>query len=233
MAPIVVKGTFVFDVNCPWTYMAKKRLARAVAEAQKQGLELTLSLTLLPYEVDSDLPGGEGLTKRDWYLERYAGDESRVGQLHSALQRLGKLDGISFDFSGRVARSIAPHRVLQHVQGDADEDNAKARAQASEILDAMYMACFEHGKLATAPEVLQAVVDIAPEHFASMESVERYLDSDEDRRLVERMAKIQRNDASEGVPVLTLEGRRTDHKLQGASTVEDYIALINNALSDR
>jgi predicted DsbA family dithiol-disulfide isomerase len=104
----------VSDVICPWCFLGKRRLDKAVAALDG----IAVDIRWRPFLLDASIPK-EGLP-RQVYLERKFSKE-RIPGLHAPLKAAGEAEGIPFAFD-RIAvtpSTLDAHRLLRwaHVPG--------------------------------------------------------------------------------------------------------------------
>jgi predicted DsbA family dithiol-disulfide isomerase len=107
----------VSDVVCPWCYVGKRRLEKALAMLP----ERKFAVFWRPFQLDPTIPK-EGMP-RHAYLERKFGRE-RLSELHKPLIEIGKAEGIPFAFD-KITRSpntLDAHRLLRWAH-DAGRQN--------------------------------------------------------------------------------------------------------------
>jgi predicted DsbA family dithiol-disulfide isomerase len=110
----------VSDVVCPWCYVGKHRLEKALAMLPEQ----RFAIFWRPFQLDPTIPK-EGMP-RQAYLERKFGRE-RLADLHKPLIEIGKAEGIAFAFD-KITRSpntLDAHRLLRWAH-EAGKQNAMA-----------------------------------------------------------------------------------------------------------
>jgi predicted DsbA family dithiol-disulfide isomerase len=115
-APVTID--VISDVVCPWCYVGKHRLEKALAMIPDR----TFAIFWRPFQLDPTIPK-EGIP-RQAYLERKFGRE-RLADLHKALIEIGKAEGIPFAFD-KITRSpntLDAHRLLRwaHEAGRQNE----------------------------------------------------------------------------------------------------------------
>ena len=104
--PIVID--IVSDVVCPWCFLGKRRLEKAMAMLPEQ----RFSIHWRPFQLDSTIPR-EGMPRKT-YLERKFG-AARLATLHDPLIAAGKAEGIPFAFD-KITRSpntLNAHRLIR------------------------------------------------------------------------------------------------------------------------
>jgi predicted DsbA family dithiol-disulfide isomerase len=97
------------DVVCPWCYIGKRRLERAIALHP----DLDVRVRFRAYELHPDLPPG-GEDARTFYARKYGGTKQATATL-ARVTSLGQVEGIRLDFSKmqKASNSLLAHRVLQ------------------------------------------------------------------------------------------------------------------------
>jgi predicted DsbA family dithiol-disulfide isomerase len=110
----------VSDVVCPWCYVGKHRLEKALAMLPEQ----RFAIFWRPFQLDPTIPK-EGMP-RQAYLERKFGRE-RLADLHKPLIEIGKAEGIPFAFDkiNRSPNTLDAHRLLRWAH-EAGKQNAMA-----------------------------------------------------------------------------------------------------------
>ena len=90
------------DPICPWCYIGKRRLERAL----EQRRENQATLRWRAFQLNPDMPS-EGI-ERNRYLTLKFGGAERARQLYENIRKVGATVGIDFDFD-----KIAPHAGLR------------------------------------------------------------------------------------------------------------------------
>ena len=126
----------VSDVVCPWCYLGKKRLDKAI---EAVGDDLAVAVTFRPYQLNPDMPA-EGVDHKKHLAEKLGGEEA-VTRAHEMLAGLGREAGIDFDFP---AVKISPntldaHRLLRWAMIEGPEVQNRAAV-------ALFKAYFEDGR---------------------------------------------------------------------------------------
>src|SRR5688500_566636 len=138
-----MKIEIVSDVICPWCYIGKRRLEKALA---LHGGEV--ELRWLPFQLNPDMPR-EGLPRAE-YRQRKFGSIERGKQLDARVAAEGQGEGIVFAFD-RIARTpntLAAHQLIEIAQ---EEDKGNA------VVDALFRAYFEEARDIGAGEVLAEI----------------------------------------------------------------------------
>ncbi len=127
------------DIACPWCYVGRARLKKAIARRP----DLEVALRWRPFQLQPDLPP-EGRDFRA-VLENKFGSWDRVEQMFDRIRRMG--DGLGFDFE---AIEVAPHTADAHRLVLWAQDQ-----EAGEVMSAaLFQAYFSEGRNVSNREVL-------------------------------------------------------------------------------
>lgn len=195
------------DVICPWCYLGKHRLERALDQL---GMRETTSVEWLPFELNPDMPAG-GM-ERALYRARKFGTE-RSAQLDVQMAELGRQEGISFAFE-RMLRTPNTRRAHTLIAFATQHGHAGA------VVDALFRAYFEEGRDVGELDVLLEVglaagLDRAPV-VAALSS----------QQLVQHVEDVERQAAHmkiTGVPFFILDRKWT---VSGAQSTEQWLEIL-------
>src|SRR4051794_13303608 len=132
------------DIACPWCFIGKRRLERALA-----GLAVPAEVRWHAFMLQPDLPP-EGAPAREFFTQKFGGDPDAV---FARVVEEGRSEGIAFDFG---AMPKAPNTMLAHRAVALAAEQSRAAQDAAE--EALFSAYFEHGADVTdATAVLDAL----------------------------------------------------------------------------
>ncbi|MBX2897070.1 MAG: DsbA family oxidoreductase [Cyclobacteriaceae bacterium] len=128
-----IKIDIVSDVVCPWCYIGKRRLEKAMAQLSDQ---YEFDVTYLPFELNPGTPV-TGFDQKD-YLTKKFGSEEKYNQVTSHVTSVAAGEGLKFDFS---KQKVSPntrnaHRVIWL---------AKQAGKQLAVKEALMKAYFEDG----------------------------------------------------------------------------------------
>jgi predicted DsbA family dithiol-disulfide isomerase len=202
----------VSDVVCPWCYLGKARLDKAI---ETLASELLVTVNWRPYQLNPDLPP-EGVDHKAHLAAKLGGHEA-VARAHETLAALGRADGIAFNFD---AVTISPntldaHRLVRWAQVEG------ADVQAA-VVQGLFRANFEQGRNVGDRETL---IEIADAGGLDRSVVTALFASDADTAEVKAEIGMARDMGVTGVPCFIMDNA---YAVMGAQSVE----ALTSALRD-
>ncbi|KAK5115278.1 hypothetical protein LTR62_001478 [Meristemomyces frigidus] len=214
---------FTLDTICPWTYLAKRRLAKAISQLPPDA-PVKFTVKYMPYQL---YPGAsqEGEDKYEWYKKsKYNDSQDRMEKYMALMSLYGEAEGISYKFGGTVANTLQAHRVLQHFQETTDS------ATADKIVDSLYKQYFEEEKHPSAPEtLLRATSEAGVPEGEAKAFIE---DHDEGLADVKLLIREQAGNGIDAVPYIVFEGKRRDISLEGCREVGEYVKALQSVIKE-
>jgi predicted DsbA family dithiol-disulfide isomerase len=203
----------VSDVVCPWCYVGKRRLERALAQRPN----VHTGLRWLPFFLDPTVPR-EGMLRAD-YISRKFGTDEKVTPTHERLITIGSEVGIDFRFEKieRQPNTLDAHRLI----GWAQE-----AGRAGAVVDRLFALFFSEGADLTRRDVL---VEAGRVGGLEAEEVRRDLSGDRDITYVGRQAIAASKAGIGGVPFFVF-GKKI--AVSGAQEVEVLTGAIDQALGN-
>jgi predicted DsbA family dithiol-disulfide isomerase len=121
------------DVVCPWCFVGKRRLERALE--QRPGV--AVAIRWRAFLLNPDMPP-EGMDRTE-YLQRKFGAGSRARDLYATIEEIGGFEGIDFAFDRirRTPSTVKAHRVLARAGRDGCQ---------GPVVEALFRAYFEQGR---------------------------------------------------------------------------------------
>jgi predicted DsbA family dithiol-disulfide isomerase len=201
------------DAICPWCYIGKHRLERALSKRPQRGL----TLQWRAFQLNPGMPP-EGM-ERNAYLEAKFGGVERAQRMFEMVRAAGLGEGIEFAFDRikRTPNTLNAHRLVRF---------AAARGKQSRMLDALFAAYFLDGRDTGSARVL---TEIAGEVGLERAAVRLYLQTEADVETVLGEDRIARRLGITGVPCFVFNGR---FALSGAQEPEALFQLFDLARQD-
>lgn len=130
------------DVVCPWCYIGKKRLEKALALLKD---ELSFKVRWLPFQLNPDMPA-QGLPRAEYRKAKF-GSLERSRALDARVIAEGKGEGIEFAFERieRTPNTAQAHRLIALAE---DQDA---------VVTALFKAYFEDARDIGDPKVLAEI----------------------------------------------------------------------------
>ncbi len=186
--PIAMPIDVVSDIVCPWCFIGKRRLEKALALRP----EIAVEVNWRPYFLNPWVPR-EGMD-RNKYLEAKFGSVDRYRSMAGRVQAAAEGEGLTYrlDKIARQPNTLDAHRLILWARNTNDPGRMKQR------LMELY---FAEGADLTDREVLVgAAVDCGMDGAL----VRDLLASDADVTRVEQEAEVARNAGIDGVPFFIL-----------------------------
>jgi predicted DsbA family dithiol-disulfide isomerase len=136
------------DTVCPWCYIGKRRLERALRLRPQPGLVRRWRA----FQLNPGLPAS-GMDRRQYMIAKF-GSVERAQRLYEAVSRVGAQEGIRFDFDqiARTPNTVRSHRLLYAA---AEQD------KQPELLELIFRAYFTEGRDIGDPDVLAELAALA------------------------------------------------------------------------
>lgn len=99
----------VADIACPWCYIGKRRLERALALRS----DIVATRSWRPFQLNPDMPA-EGIS-REFYLAAKFGNPRQAVRSYTAIAAAGRSEGIEFAFERirRTPNTLRAHRLIR------------------------------------------------------------------------------------------------------------------------
>jgi predicted DsbA family dithiol-disulfide isomerase len=143
-----VQIDIVLDVICPWCFIGKRRLERALALRP----DLTATLSWRPFQLNPEMPS-DGIS-RDLYLSAKFANARSAERFCRTVRAAGRAEGIDFAFERirRTPNTLRAHRLILL---------AAKEGCAERVVEAVFRAYFSDGLDVGDIETLAAVASRA------------------------------------------------------------------------
>jgi predicted DsbA family dithiol-disulfide isomerase len=196
----------ISDVICPWCYIGKRRLEKAIA-----AYRLPVTVCWHPFQLNPAIPK-EGISRREYRIAKF-GSWERSTELDANIVSVGKQDGIAFNFDSmeRTPNTSDAHRLIWLANEMGIQDA---------VVGALFQAYFAQGRDISNPETL---FDVVAEAGLDRAKAEAMLNSNEDLIAIKKQEwRFQ----VERVPFFIVNGQIT---LSGAQTPDVFMAAFEQA----
>lgn len=201
----------ISDPICPWCYIGKTELDRALAAHPDHPFEVRWR----PFQLNPDMPA-EGMDRQS-YLEMKFGGPEAAAEVYAAIAAAAGESGLQIDFS-RIARTpntLNAHRLVRW---------AALEGVQSQVMDALFRLYFEEGIDISDRAVL---LKVAGHAGMDPKIVGQLLDSEADHEDVQEEDKAAREIGVGGVPTFLVGGK---YVVQGCQKQEVWSDLIEDIL---
>lgn len=214
MSKPTIKVDIVSDVVCPWCYIGKRRIEKAMTKLADQ---FEFDVTYLPFELNPQTPK-EGFNQKE-YLAKKFGGEARYNEITKHVTAVAAEEGLNFDFS---KQSMSPntrdaHRIIRY---------AKEEGKQLAVKEAFMKAYFEEGVDLTKKENLIAISEKAG---LNAERISQLLDSDEGLIEVIALESTNHQRGISGVPYYIINNQ---YGISGAQPTDVFIKALTQIGSE-
>lgn len=166
-----MKIEIVSDVVCPWCYIGKRRLEKALAVV---GGDERPEVTWLPFQLNPGMPPA-GMPRAEYRRAKF-GSVERGRQLDARVAAEGRGEGIEFALERieRTPNTFAAHQLI---------DLAQERGAGGVVVDALFRAYFEEARDTGDRDVLLGIAEAAGLPRADVEA--RWNDAAQARRVAQ------------------------------------------------
>ncbi|KAB5542711.1 thioredoxin-like protein [Coniochaeta sp. 2T2.1] len=214
-----IKIDVISDPICPWCYMGKTRLEKAISTYKStvpQGENDTFTITWHPFYLDPTL-GKVGIPAQIHLANKFGPE--RANMMNARLQAMGRTEGVAFASRGPIGHTRDAHRLLQLAK-------RKGWEVQNRLVGELYQSHFEEGMDITS---LDGLTDAAAKAGIDRAEARRWLaegrGGDEvDREVGEAYAK-----GVNGVPNFTVNGK---YVLEGAQEPDTFVRTFVRAKAD-
>jgi len=202
----------ISDVICPWCYIGKRRLEKAIAALDGQH---EVQVRWHPFQLNPTMPK-EGISRKD-YRTRKFGSWERSLELDAKVIAVGKTEGIHFAFDKiiRTPNTVDAHRLIwladQHSCQDA-------------VVEALFKAYFIEGKDIGNQQTL---IEVVSEAGLERQVAETMLSSDEGMDVIEEAGELSQRHQVTGVPFFIVNNAIT---LSGAQEPNTFLDAFRQAV---
>jgi predicted DsbA family dithiol-disulfide isomerase len=150
-SPATLTVDIVSDVVCPWCYIGKRHVEKALAEWQQAHPDATVSIRWHPFQLNPDLPP-EG-TDRKGYLEAKFGGRERAKEIYARVGAAGRSAGLDLNFDGilKQPNTLAAHALIAYAQSVDEGRHGDA------IAERLFRAYFIDGEFIGDIDILVAI----------------------------------------------------------------------------
>lgn len=208
----MVRLDILSDPICPWCYIGKTHLDRALGKVGDHPFEIEWH----PFQLNPDMPA-EGMGRRDYLEAKFGGKEGAV-RAYAPVVEAAEKAGLSINFEGmqRTPNTINAHRLIHW---------AGLEGRQGFVVQRLFEAYFRDARDIGDAEVLADVADGAEMDAAV---VQRLLSSDADIEDIRARDAHSRTMGVSSVPTFIVAGQ---HAVPGAQSPEMWEKVISDIKS--
>ncbi len=135
------------DVICPWCYIGKRRLEKALASLKG---EVDARIEWLPFQLNPEMPA-QGVARAEYRRAKF-GSVEKGRALDARVAQEGAGEGIAFAFERmqRTPNTVAAHQLI---------DLAQKQSKGDAVVDALFRAYFEEAGDIGDPVILDGIAE--------------------------------------------------------------------------
>jgi len=200
------------DVICPWCFIGKRRLERALAQQPQPDIQIGWRA----FQLNPDMPA-QGMS-RQTYLETKFGGPERARQIYDNIRANGEKEGIDFRFDliEHTPNTVKAHRMLRHAS-----DLGHGDAMAERLFTGYFLEGLNIGET-------DVLVDLAGQVGMDADEAEDWISGSEATAEVLAETRFAYENGINGVPCFVFNRR---YALAGAQEPEAFFPLfelVNN-----
>ncbi len=209
-----VRIDVVSDVVCPWCFIGKRRLEKAIA----LNPDIPVEVHYHPFFLNEWIPA-EGIS-RDHYLTAKFGSPERYKEIAQRVSAAAAEDGLVYaiDKVNRQPNTTDSHRLIYW---------AALEGKAAEMKQRLMELYFSEGAdLSDKAVLVKAAADVG----LDADVISKRLDSEEDLDVVAQRVEAAKSAGIQGVPFFIVDNT---FALSGAQAPEQLAAVIQRAANDK
>ncbi|MCC5964830.1 MAG: DsbA family oxidoreductase [Natronohydrobacter sp.] len=196
------------DPICPWCYIGKARLDRALESRPDHPFEVRWH----PFQLNPDMPQ-DGMDRAEYMALKF-GDDQAVIAAHRPVIEAAEEAGLSLALPAitRTPNTLDAHRVIHW---------AGLEGRQSAMVSALFRAYFREGRDIGDRDTL---LELARQSGLDQSLIARLLASDADRVLIREADRMARARGISGVPFFVIDGK---YAVSGAQPVQVWQNVID------
>ena len=205
----MIKLDILSDPICPWCYIGKAHLDRALAQTGDHPFEIEWH----PFQLNPDMPA-DGMGRVDYLEHKFGGKEGAM-RAYAPIVEAAEKAGLDINFSGiqRTPNTLNAHRLIHW---------AGLEGRQTPVVSFLFKAYFVDNLDIGDVSVL---LDIAQEAGMDRAMTERLLSGDSDREDISERDRHARARGVTGVPTHIIANQ---HVLPGAQPPEMWVQVIED-----
>src|ERR1022692_3222547 len=191
---MILQIDVISDVICPWCFIGKRRLEKAVAALNRQH---EVRVQWLPFQLNPTIPK-EGISRKE-YRTRKFGSWERSLELDANMIAVGEAEGIHFalDKIERTPNTLDAHWLIWLADKEGIQDA---------VVEALFRAYFTEGR-----DICnrQTLIDVVAEAGLDRHKAEGVLNRGEGMEAIKEAGELSQHFRVDGVPFFIINGKIT------------------------
>jgi predicted DsbA family dithiol-disulfide isomerase len=202
----------ISDVVCPWCFIGKRRLEKALGMRP----EIETDITWRPFQLNPDMPA-EGMARADYIATKF-GDSGHSRRIHQTIAEAGATVGIDFAFDKikRSPNTRNAHRLIRYATREGAGNDVVTR-----LFEGYFLQGRDVGDITT-------LAKIAAEAGLDEREVRTFLSGDSERDEIVAEDRNARRLGVNAVPCYIFAGQ---YAISGAQEPEFFLPVFDLVLN--
>ncbi|MFL2682442.1 MAG: DsbA family oxidoreductase [Alphaproteobacteria bacterium] len=207
----MIKIDIVSDTVCPWCYIGKKRLDKAIEDYKGQEFEINWHA----FQLNPNMPI-EGIN-RELYLSTKFGGKERADSIYEQIKQAGSSSNISFNFNEMF---IMPNSFYSHMLIELSKEQNLQNEIAESLFDAFFIKGKNIGNLSelTNIAISNNIKDFNEDLFKNRKDL---------RNIIQTSDENSRSKGVSGVPFFIINN---NYAISGAQESEVFKKIFETCL---
>ena len=205
----------ISDVICPWCFIGKRRLEKAVAAVEGRH---EVRVRWLPFQLNPTMPK-DGISRREYRTRKFGSWEQSL-ELDARVAAVGEEEGIHFAFDRieRTANTLEAHRLIWLADKQGVQDA---------VVETLFRAYFTEGRDISNRQTL---LDVVANAGLDWNKAKDLLNGDEGIKAIKESDELARRLRVGGVPFFIINGKIT---LSGAQQPDTFLAAFRQEFAPK
>ncbi|KAI7819150.1 thioredoxin-like protein [Gamsiella multidivaricata] len=207
-----IKIDIVSDTVCPWCYIGKNRLEKAISafKSKPENKDVRFDVNWYPYQLDPSA-SKTPIPKMTMYANKFG--PARAPLIRDRMIKVGQEEGINFSYNGNIVNTLDSHRLIEFATSHGKQD---------EMVTELFRNYFEEDKCGEIPTLIDSAVKVGLDR----KEVEDFLKSNQGVK--ETQAKIEKAKLQgvQGVPNITIANKYVLSGAQEPATFEEVFSRV-------
>ncbi|CDH54583.1 dsba oxidoreductase [Lichtheimia corymbifera JMRC:FSU:9682] len=210
---IVLKIDVISDTICPWCFIGKRRLEKAMRQFTSTHPNVSFDVEWHPFQLSPTMSKTNPKPKMEHYIRKFG--EERANAMVPYIKSVGEPEGISFSYGGVMANTLDSHRLIHW---------SRQFGCQNQVVEELFRDYFEREQNIGDASVLAAAAERAG---IDKNKALSYLKSDQDVDSVRAAVEENRINSMGGVPNYKIQHKFT---FPGAQEPASFVAFFEKAL---